>query len=53
MGPGDVSLGEDQGSRPRDGKRGHLSGSVGDQPATLMIVSLKGKPRANQPCHQR
>lgn len=57
MGPGDVSLGEDQGSRAQNGKRGHLSGTVGTEPATLMIVSLKaplkGAARTNQPCHQR
>ena len=54
MGPGDVSLGEDLGSKPNAaGHRGHLSGTLGDQPATLMIVSLKAKPTVNQPCHQK
>ena len=40
MGPGDLSLGEDQNTRPRDGKRGHLSGTVGDEPAVLMLVQF-------------
>ena len=41
MGPGDISLGEDQNTRPRsDGKQGHLSGTVGDEPAVLMLIQL-------------
>lgn len=40
MGPGDMSLGEDQNTRPRDGKQGHLSGTVGDEPAVLMLIQL-------------
>jgi hypothetical protein len=41
MGPGDMSLGEDQNTRPRsDGKQGHLSGAVGDEPAVLMLIQL-------------
>ena len=54
MGPGEVSLGEDQMSKiDAHGHRGHLSGTLGDTPATLMIVSLKTSPKSNQPCHQR
>ena len=40
MGPGDLSLGEDQNTRPRDGRQGHLSGTVGDVPAVLMLVQF-------------
>jgi hypothetical protein len=40
MGPGDLSLGEDQNTRPRDGRQGHLSGTVGDEPAVLMLIQL-------------
>ena len=40
MGPGEISLGEDQHTRPRDGKQGHLSGTVGDEPAVLMLIQL-------------
>jgi hypothetical protein len=29
MGPGEISFGEDQNTRQVDGKRGHLSGTVG------------------------
>lgn len=43
MGPGEVSFGADQNTKPnRDGHQGHLSGTVGDEPARLMIVQLKG-----------
>jgi hypothetical protein len=41
MGPGDVSFGGDQHTQPDDeGKKGHLSGTVGDVPAVLMIAQL-------------
>ena len=41
MGPGEISFGEDQGTRADvNGRRGHLSGTVGDEPAVLMIVQL-------------
>ena len=42
MGPGEISFGEDQGTKPDEhGNRGHLSGTVGDQPAVLMILQQK------------
>jgi hypothetical protein len=41
MGPGEVSFGGDQGARAVDGKIGHRSGTVGDEPAVLMVVQLK------------
>jgi hypothetical protein len=41
MGPGEISFGEDQGCRPdAQGRRGHLSGTAGDEPAVLMLVQL-------------
>ncbi|MGI9170196.1 MAG: hypothetical protein ACR2FH_08485 [Caulobacteraceae bacterium] len=41
MGAGDLSLGEDQGTRADDrGRKGHLSGVVGDEAVALMIVQL-------------
>jgi hypothetical protein len=41
MGPGEVSFGGDQETQAdREGHRGHISGTVGDIPATLMIVQL-------------
>ncbi len=43
MGVGEISLGADQNTKPNgDNKQGHLSGTVGDEPAMLMIVQLKG-----------
>ncbi len=51
MGPGDISFGEDQGCRQDErGRRGHLSGTVGDAPAVLMLVQLHTPPGAGQPC---
>jgi hypothetical protein len=41
MGPGDVSFGGDQNTQADDeDKKGHLSGTVGDEPAVLMITQL-------------
>ena len=43
MGPGEVSFGGDQNTRPNaDGHRGHISGTVGDEPAKLMVIQLQG-----------
>ena len=41
MGPGEVSLGDDLGTRERDGKRGHRSWTVGEQPVVLMLMQFK------------
>ncbi|PSN12645.1 cupin [filamentous cyanobacterium CCT1] len=41
MGPGDVSFGGDQQTKPNaEGHKGHLSGTVGDEPAVLMIAQI-------------
>ena len=50
QGPGEFSFGEDQGCTETNGRRGHRSGTVGDEPATLMTVQLHVKP-SRQPCH--
>jgi hypothetical protein len=50
QGPGEFSFGEDQGCTITDGKRGHRSGTIGDQPAVLMTVQLHIDPR-RAPCH--
>jgi hypothetical protein len=51
MGPGDISLGEDQDCvADRQGRRGHRSGTVGDQPAVLMTVQLHILP-VRAACH--
>jgi hypothetical protein len=50
QGPGEFSLGEDQGCALVDGRRGHRSGTVGDLPAVLMTVQLHVPPTP-RPCH--
>lgn len=50
MGAGEISFGSDQGSRSHDGRRGHRSGTVGDQPAVLMIVQFDSGPLPSPPC---
>lgn len=41
MGPGEVSFGGDQNTKPnQQGHKGHLSGTIGEEPAILMIVQL-------------
>jgi hypothetical protein len=51
MGPGDASLGEDQGSKPdAAGHFGHLSGTLGDAPITLMFIQLDRKVTFNDAC---
>jgi hypothetical protein len=51
MGPGELSFGEDQGAKPdAKGREGHLSGTVRNEPAVLMIVQLKDPPTINQAC---
>lgn len=43
MGPGEVSFGGDQGcAADADGHQGHRSGTVGDEPAVLMLVQMEG-----------
>jgi hypothetical protein len=52
MGPGDVFLGEDLGTKPdARGYKGHLSGNVSSGPVTLMVVQLDTEPTVDQPCH--
>jgi hypothetical protein len=50
QGAGEFSLGEDQGSKLIDGRKGHRSGTVGDIPAVLMTVQLHVPP-VPSPCH--
>jgi hypothetical protein len=44
MGPGEISFGADQGTREHDGRKGHLSGTVGDREAVLWLVQLDETP---------
>jgi hypothetical protein len=50
MGPGDISFGADQNTKEVDGKKGHLSGTVGGEPATLMLVQFENPSMGRQPC---
>lgn len=51
MGPGELSFGEDQGTKAdAQGHTGHLSGTVGNEPAVLMIVQLEETPTIGLPC---
>ncbi|MFT8675676.1 MAG: cupin domain-containing protein [Acetobacter sp.] len=54
MGPGEVSLGEDQLSRMDAQKRvGHFAGNVGDGPVELMVIQTRETPTVDQPCRFR
>jgi len=47
FGPGQISLGEDQNCKSDiDGRKGHRSGTIGDEPAVLMTVQLHISPVA-------
>jgi hypothetical protein len=51
MGPGELSLGEDQHCViDGQGRKGHRSGTLGDEPAVLMTVQLHVPP-VRRPCH--
>ncbi|MHB8254893.1 MAG: cupin domain-containing protein [Acidiferrobacter sp.] len=52
MGPGDLSLGEDQNCvLDTHGRQGHRSGTIGTEPAVLMTVRLTAPPTPS-PCHK-
>ncbi|AEI37458.1 hypothetical protein ZMO02_02700 [Zymomonas mobilis subsp. pomaceae] len=40
MGPGEISFGGDQNAQIVNGQQGHQSGSVGNQPAKVIIIQL-------------
>jgi hypothetical protein len=50
QGPGEFSFGGDQGCTETDGRKGHRSGTVGDEPCALMTVQLHVEPQRT-PCH--
>ena len=51
MGAGEISFGEDQNTRPNAQRcKGHLSGTVGNVPAVLMVAQTAGGPTVGQPC---
>ena len=51
MGPGEISFGGDQNCKQdAQGRKGHRSGTVGNQPSINLIVQLEKDPRAGRPC---
>lgn len=46
MGPGELMMGEDQGTKD---KKGHRSGTLGDQPCTMTVTSLDVQPTVGRP----
>jgi hypothetical protein len=51
MGCGDLSFGGDQGcTADVDGRKGHRSGTLGNEPAVLMLVQLEDIPAGSGPC---
>jgi len=51
MGPGEISFGGDQNcKRDAQGRKGHRSGTVGNQPSINLIVQLENDPSAGRPC---
>ena len=50
FGPGDISFGSDQHCRETQGRKGHRSTTVGDEPAVLMLVQLNDAPAPTSPC---
>lgn len=50
QGPGEFSFGEDQGCVETDHRKGHRSGTIGDEPAVLMTVQLHIEP-SREACH--
>jgi hypothetical protein len=50
MGAGEISFGGDQNCRARDGRLGHRSGTVGPEPAVLLVVQLDEAGAPSPPC---
>ena len=50
QGPGEFSFGEDQGCIETGGRKGHRSGTIGEEPAVLMTVQLH-IAASREPCH--
>ena len=51
FGPGELSLGEDQDcTKDADGRKGHRSGTLGEQPCVLMTMQLH-RDAVMHPCH--
>jgi hypothetical protein len=50
MGPGEISFGADQQTIEQDGRKGHRSGTVGAEPAVLMVIQFESAPPPLRPC---
>lgn len=50
MGVGDISFGADQNTKEIDGRKGHSSGTVGSEPAVLMLVQFDSPQSMLSPC---
>jgi hypothetical protein len=46
FGPGEFSFGGDQNCKIRDGRKGHLSGTLGEEPAVLMVIQFNNPAQA-------
>ncbi|HWU77599.1 MAG TPA: hypothetical protein VN043_13935 [Rhodanobacter sp.] len=50
FGPGEISFGGDQHCRETNGRTGHRSSTVGDEPAVLMLVQFEDMLAPKSPC---
>ena len=51
MGPGELSLGNDQNTRTdAQGRRGHRPGTVGDKSCVIMMVQIEQTQVNSKPC---
>ncbi|HUZ65620.1 MAG TPA: cupin domain-containing protein [Acetobacteraceae bacterium] len=53
MGAGEMSFGEDQNTRGSGGRTGHLSRTLGSEPAVLMVAQFGTPPTVASPCRFR
>jgi hypothetical protein len=53
MGAGELSFGGDQNCREAGGKLGHRSGTMGDEPAVLMVIQFDDMSAPSSPCELR
>lgn len=49
MGPGDIHFGQDIETAEIDGREGHLSGTVGDEPCLQVLIQFAASPAAPTP----
>lgn len=49
MGAGDIHFGQDQNTKEQGGRKGHLSGTLGEEPCFQMMVQFSRSPAAATP----